>query len=141
MTWTGGCLCGAVRFVAHGAPHILRHCHCKMCQRASGSAFMTGLAFRQTDVEWLQGERTFYESSPGFWRSFCPTCGSWMAHEDERKVWLYVGSLDEPEKLPMNPPRNLDADHVFVTKQIPWIHIEDDLPRHAELPPEGRLKF
>ncbi len=135
MEWTGGCLCGAVRFVAHGAPRFLGHCHCKMCQRASGSLFMTAVEFQNADVEWLQGERSFYESSPGNWRSFCPTCGGSTAQEYEDKTWLYVGSLDEPEKLPMNPPRNLDAAHIFVTRQIPWIHIEDDLPRHAESSP------
>ena len=141
MDWTGGCLCGEVRFVARGTPHFIRHCHCKMCQRASGSAFMTGLAFRLSSIEWLKGERIFYESSPGFSRSFCATCGSSMSHEGDGKVWLYLGSLDEPEKLPVNELGGVDADHVFASGQIPWINIEDDLPRHAEMPPGGRLKI
>ena len=55
-----------------------------------------------------------------------------MSQEFDNETWLYVGSLDEPEKLPMEQPRTLDAGHIFVTRQIPWIHIEDDLPRYAE---------
>ena len=138
MKWTGGCLCGAVRYMANGEPALLRHCHCKMCQRASGSPFMTGVVFPEAAVNWLQGDRAFYQSSMDYRRSFCPNCGGCLTHEGEGKVWLYVGSMDKPEALAMHPPRDLDAEHIFVSEQIPWIRLEDDVPRYAEFPPYGR---
>ena len=95
---------------------------------------MTAVKFQSVDVEWLQGERSFYESSPSNWRSFCPRCGGSTSQEFDNQTWLYVGSLDEPEKLPMTPAGDLKAAHIFVTQQISWLHIEDDLPRHAEFP-------
>ena len=35
----GGCACGAIRYTCAAAPLFALNCHCRDCQRASGSAF------------------------------------------------------------------------------------------------------
>ena len=45
MEWTGGCLCGAVRYRATVDPIRVVNCHCGMCRRASGAAFLTHVHF------------------------------------------------------------------------------------------------
>jgi hypothetical protein len=37
--YTGGCQCGSVRYVLAAEPVRTVACHCKECQRQSGSAF------------------------------------------------------------------------------------------------------
>ena len=45
MEWTGGCLCGAVRYRASADPLRVVSCHCGMCRRTSGAAFLTFVHF------------------------------------------------------------------------------------------------
>ena len=51
----GGCICGAVRFRVTNAPFRTSVCHCRFCQRRTGSAFGIGVYFRKADFELLQG--------------------------------------------------------------------------------------
>ena len=75
----GGCLCGAVRYRAKNEPERKSICHCRNCQRRTGSAFGIGAYFREADVE-LHGELRTYElrsDESGRWlkMQFCPNCG------------------------------------------------------------------
>ncbi|MCD6042929.1 MAG: Gfa-like protein [Burkholderiales bacterium] len=77
----GGCNCGAVRFRVKSAPQRTSVCHCKFCQRRTGSAFGLGAYFLKDDFELLKGELRAYEhrsDESGRWlrTEFCPTCGS-----------------------------------------------------------------
>jgi hypothetical protein len=61
----GGCVCGAVRYRVRNAPARTSACHCRFCQRRTGSAFGIGAYFREADVEILSGElRTYAEAPP-----------------------------------------------------------------------------
>lgn len=82
---TGGCICGAIRFVARGTPFRIAACHCQWCQRASSSAFQVMVFFRKKQVT-LKGEEnvTHYEErSPVHGRmlptEFCKICGTRVA--------------------------------------------------------------
>ena len=56
---TGKCLCGAVSYTLKAAPQMTGQCHCKDCQRASGTGHMSLAFFRREDVERLaNGHRT-----------------------------------------------------------------------------------
>jgi hypothetical protein len=137
---TGGCLCGAVRFAAHGKLGLVAHCHCHTCRKAQGGAFVTNAPLRRKYFELLAGADSVveYQSSPGKWRCFCRTCGSplWSRRaNDPDIVRLRLGTLDgDPERRP--------AVHVWVSEKAPWFEITDDLPRSptdgAELQPVGK---
>ena len=63
----GGCLCGAVTFVASGPPKWVAHCHCSMCRRAHGAAFVTwvGMPAERVSIADPAGHFMSYASSPG----------------------------------------------------------------------------
>jgi len=94
---TGECLCGAVRYTAQSAGEVT-HCHCRMCQRATGAGFATWIRARLLDSI---GRVACFRSSDKVLRKFCPTCGSslMMDYDDEDVVWLAIGSLDTPEAV------------------------------------------
>jgi hypothetical protein len=68
--FTGGCLCGNVRFVASGLPYRVGVCHCLDCRKHHGSLFQAFAVFPQ-DAVTIEGETRDYAG-----RSFCPRCGS-----------------------------------------------------------------
>ena len=137
MTLSGGCLCGAVRFRTSDQPLLVRHCHCEMCRKASGSAFMTGMLYRMDAVRW-RGAVQSYESSPGVLRTFCGICGSSLGFRQRdaaAREFLLLGSFDDPRKIEIND----NVDHVYAERELGWIRIDDDFPR-AEGLPQGLVR-
>ena len=126
----GGCLCGGVRFRVTGKLGPAGFCHCKQCQRASGSAFAANAPARTKYFEITAGTDLIseYESSPEKFRAFCGRCGSplysrTLGDPEIRRIRL--GTLDtDPERRPLA--------HVFVTSKAPWYEIEDSLPQYLE---------
>ncbi len=124
---TGGCLCGAVRYEATElvtGPYPSYYCHCRMCQTLSGSAFVLGTKFRRNSFRFTRGNPKFYKSSNIAERGFCANCGSWLVYRAFKSDWIDIstGSLDHPEDF---PPKY----HSGVESQLPWLDIQDDLPR------------
>ena len=125
MPITGGCLCGAVRYEAHEPPPRVAYCHCRMCQRAYGNLFGTFASFRIETFRYTRGEPRFYRSSAWAERGFCPTCGTPLVFLDATDtLGVLVGSLDHPEHWPP-----VAGHHLGIESQIPWLRIDDDLPR------------
>jgi hypothetical protein len=126
----GGCLCGGVRFRVTGKLGPAGFCHCKQCQRASGSAFAANAPARTKYFEITAGAELVseYESSTGKFRAFCRHCGSplysrTLGDPEIRRIRL--GTLDtDPERRPLA--------HVWVTSKAPWYEIEDSLPQYLE---------
>ena len=85
---TGGCQCGAVRYVVSGEPLMLYACHCSECRKQSASAFGLSLIVRPGDVEFTAGEdrlrRWDTHGDDGSLKSchFCSDCGSRLLHGD-----------------------------------------------------------
>ncbi len=124
-TFTGGCLCGKIRYQATAAPIRAVSCHCAMCRRHSGAAFLTFVHFAKEAFAWLGREPTRYRSSKYAERGFCPSCGSTMTMHEEvlQDRWqIALGSLDDPGRVQPD-------DHVWTERQLPWLKIEDGLPR------------
>ncbi len=125
MVWTGGCLCGAVRYRATASPIRAVHCHCGMCRRVSGAAFLTFVHFPIASFTWTQGEPARHRSSPEAERGFCARCGSTLMMAEtilEDRVQVTLGSLDRPQDVRAD-------DHVCTEDQLPWLRIKDTLPR------------
>jgi hypothetical protein len=124
----GGCLCGAVRLRAAGAPLAVTYCHCRDCRKATGAPVTAFAGYRSEQVEMTGRAPRRHESSPGVWRAHCGDCGSPISYEDARlpgEVYLLIGVFDAPERFA--PER-----HGWVSRKLPWLHIGDDLPRHDQ---------
>ncbi len=100
--YTGGCLCGALRYQAQGAPLFAGHCYCVDCRKASGSGFVPFMGFSSSAVRFSGHSRQFTckaANGRDAVRNFCPVCGS-LVHggvvgEDD-SFTIYAGTLDDP---------------------------------------------
>ena len=131
----GGCLCGAVRYRVEGEPAMVAVCHCRTCQRNTGSAFSTNLAMPREAVTISGDALASFETRAGpagtpFQRSFCSRCGSPVCAQGEAYpgiVFIKAGTLDEPGAV--QPTVQL-----WCSEQRPWVHLDPQLPRHAAGP-------
>ncbi|MGD9885191.1 MAG: GFA family protein [Reyranella sp.] len=91
--FTGGCLCGNVRFVASGRPYRVGLCHCLDCRKHHGALFHASAIFPQ-DAVTIEGETRDYAG-----RSFCPRCGAPVFGRSGDEIGVNLGSLDAPDQL------------------------------------------
>jgi hypothetical protein len=100
--YAGGCLCGALRYEATGAPMGMGHCYCADCRKASGSGFIPFMSFKAEVVRFSGQARQFRSKA---WRggeavrNSCPICVSLVFGGEIGKtdsVTIYAGSLDDP---------------------------------------------
>ena len=91
--FTGGCLCGKVRFVASGRPYRVGICHCQDCRKFHGALFHASAVFPQEAVT-IEGETRDYAG-----RFFCPHCGSSVFSRSADEIEVNLGSLDAPDQL------------------------------------------
>lgn len=96
---SGGCLCGAVRFIARGRPYRVGLCHCLDCRKHHGALFHASAIFPQ-DAVTIEGEPGSYAG-----RFFCPTCGSPVFGRSGDEIEINLGSLDAPD--PFTPSYEL----------------------------------
>jgi len=125
LTFSGGCLCGAIRYSSEDAPIRCVICHCDDCRKHSGAPCLSFVHFRKGAFNWINSEPRRYRSSRYAERGFCPQCGSTVSmHEEvlEDRVQIAIGSLDNPSCV--SP-----QDHVWTSSKISWFEINDDLPR------------
>ena len=123
----GGCLCGAVRYEIDGAADSVSHCHCGMCRKASGAAFVTWIGVAHERFRYTQGTPASYRSSDIASRTFCGSCGSQLQfnyHGPHEHTHVTLGSRDEPEWL--TPER-----HIWVNDRLPWADYGDGLPEFS----------
>ena len=100
----GGCLCGAIRYITKAEPVRVTVCHCKFCQRATGSAFLVEPIFNRRDFEVVAGKpETYVHRSEGSGKritiNFCSTCGTKLFLDFERfpdVIGAYGGTFDDP---------------------------------------------
>lgn len=105
MNNSGGCQCGAVRFVTSGEPVRAMACHCTSCKQRSGSPYGIGVYFEESAVEFTQGELSSYQyesDTTGRWirNEFCPKCGSAVTWTLEMRPGMRAiagGSFDNPD--------------------------------------------
>jgi hypothetical protein len=130
---SGGCACGAVRYECDVAPVVMLNCHCRDCQRASGSAYAAIAVVPKVAVQ-MRGEPRYHtvigDSGKAVERGFCPTCGSPVTARLERLPEIFglqVGSLDDPSMYrPM-----MDT---YASSAQPWDHMNPEVRKHPKGP-------
>lgn len=98
----GGCLCGAIRYRATGAPLRVGLCHCGQCRRQTGSALPSFVTWPRQAIEIIKGKPAGIRLSDFATREFCRDCGSplfWRADKGE-DLTVLLGSLDDAEAMP-----------------------------------------
>ena len=105
----GGCACGRVRYTVTVEPDEAYLCHCRMCQRATGSVSIAFVAIKRDGIKW-NGEPDWYDSSPIARRPFCSQCGTSLGFEfkeGSERMDLTVASFDDP--TPFTPKHHFGA--------------------------------
>jgi hypothetical protein len=132
-TITGGCLCGAVRYTAEADPTTATVCHCRDCQKFSGSAFAALVRVSKEQLTVDGTVKTFSSiggSGNPLLRHFCPECGSSIAEEPGTRpdvLVLNVGTFDNPGMA--KPLRE-----IFRDDALPWVEVHGDIQRFAKRP-------
>ncbi|HEX2763073.1 MAG TPA: GFA family protein [Allosphingosinicella sp.] len=131
MILEGGCECGALRHRVEGPPIFVNCCHCRQCQKLSGSGFALNAMIEAERVDPAAGADRVERGRGG---ARCRDCGSVLrgTHKmfGEGILFLRVGTLDEGERL---EPRA----HFFIRSRHPWVSIPQGVPAFATLPQEG----
>lgn len=131
----GSCLCGAVTWEISSEPYQIFNCHCRMCQKAHGTAFGTYWFMRPDHFAWTGGTDTVihYRSSAVLVRSSCDTCGSVVPYpgDDATDHCVVPGGCHDHGRKP-------DCD-IFVADNAPWHDLTGHLPRHDSYPEAAGL--
>ncbi|MCA8887313.1 MAG: GFA family protein [Parvularculaceae bacterium] len=133
---TGGCLCGAVRYEIALDPVMMGNCHCRDCQKYSGTGHGSNLAFPDAGVE-ISGEMTKFDveadSGATVSRLFCPKCGVKICSVStgfDGLTMISAGTLDDPELFkPMFA--------VYADSAPGWDQPGDGVVSFAQMPPQG----
>jgi len=124
QTRDGGCTCGHVRYQVASAPLIVHCCHCRDCQKSSGSSFALNALFEADRVELISGEvenvtvPTPSGTGQDITRCFKCKVAVWsnynMGGLRERIRFIRVGTLDEPDQLQPDV-------HIYTCAKQPWV--------------------
>jgi hypothetical protein len=131
--FTGGCLCGAVRYEAEGEPSATGHCYCGDCRKASGSGFIPFMGFPSGAVR-FSGRTLQFRSKAASGgdavRNSCPVCGGLVFGGEVGKDTshtIYAGSLDDPSSF---HPKIA----IFTRDRPDWAIIPPDLTVFETMP-------
>ena len=125
----GGCTCGAVRYRMMSKPMIVHCCHCRWCQRETGTAFALNAVIEADRVCVLKGApeivNTPSKSGKGQKIARCPTCriALWSnyAGAGDAVRFVRVGTLDLPDHLPPDI-------HIYTSTKQPWVVLPPGAP-------------
>lgn len=141
----GGCACRGVRYRMTAPPLFVHCCHCRWCQRETGSAFVLNALIEADRIELVSGEPELIDtpsaSGKGQKIHRCPDCkvAVWSNYSGagDRIHFVRVGTLDEPDRVPPDI-------HIFTSSKQPWLSLPSDIPivpefyRHQDhWPPES----
>jgi len=129
----GQCLCGAVQYKSAGPALFSVVCHCRDCQRASGTGGVPVLGVPKTSFSHsgpVKQSRVVGGSGLPAVRNFCSECGSLLFGTPEsapEMVTIYAGSLNEASSF-------VPTDAIFVNRRPSWATLALPLTEHAALP-------
>ena len=129
----GGCTCGNVRYRMTGKPLFVHCCHCRWCQRETGTAFALNAMIEADRVELLRGSPIVVDtpsnSGKGQKITRCPDCqiAVWSNYggAGEAIRFVRVGTLDDPDSVPPDI-------HIYTDSKQPWVVLPEDVPSRLE---------
>jgi hypothetical protein len=125
-TITGGCLCGRIRYSVDAEPAFVGLCHCRDCQKFTGSAFAAVIGLPKSAVTVtgvLKGFTKQGDSGKPINRMFCPECGASVMDEAEAApgiVMIQAGTLDDTSW--MKP-----TSQIYCASAQPWVHLRGEM--------------
>ena len=133
-SFTGGCLCGAIRYEVSAEPIMMFNCHCRDCQHTTASAFTPVIYVPAKAFKITQGSPRYYSTPNDMGghnkRGFCPDCGSRLfGGASETGQGIAASSLDEPGLF--KPEL-----HMWASDAQPWDQMDPKLPKFEEYPPQ-----
>jgi hypothetical protein len=140
MNLDGGCSCGAVRYTLKAAPLIVHACHCRDCQRITGSAFVINLWIEREFVELHSGALKSFRLTAGSGKPqdvlFCEACATYLWGKYHAApgdtVMLRAGTLDDPTAVKPDV-------HIFTRSKLPWLTLPADVPSFESFYPRKQV--
>jgi len=134
---TGQCVCGEVSYSIDGEPKRITICHCKWCQRRTGSAFGVEVVFDENQITINDQSVTRYRhlsDESGRWldQHFCRKCGSNIGFTLEAVPGIRTiaaGTFDDPLWL---QSKSVQRIHVFTRSAQDWASIPEDVERYEK---------
>ncbi|HWG04760.1 MAG TPA: GFA family protein [Beijerinckiaceae bacterium] len=124
----GGCFCGRVRYRLGSAPMFVHCCHCRDCQRQTGSAFVLNALIETERMDLLRGSPAGApvptDSGKPHHIYRCSDCGSalWSEYGGRSNLrFIRVGTLDEPTALTPDV-------HIYTRSKLPWVSLPVGVP-------------
>lgn len=129
----GGCDCGKVCYRLMDRPFVVHCCHCRWCQRESGSAFALNAVIETDRVELLgdMPERIDIPSASGRGQAIlrCPSCkvAVWSHYggAGDKASFIRVGTLENPDRCPPDV-------HIYTDSKQPWVVLAPGTPQFPE---------
>lgn len=127
----GSCLCGTVKFKIRGNFDSFYLCHCKYCQKDTGSAHAANLFSQSARLTWQSGANsvtTFTLPGTRHSKSFCMVCGSALPSIQLADLLVVpVGCIDSKVSI-------VPTAHIFTSSKAAWEQALDTLPKFEALP-------
>ncbi len=130
---TGGCLCGKVRYSANAEPVFVGVCHCRDCQKFTGSAFEIVIGVPSSAINMQGNVKTFTkpgDSGKSIERRFCPECGSSIIDEAAALpgiAMIGAGTLDDPSWVK-------PATQIYCDSAQSWVSLGGEMKSFARMP-------
>ncbi|MCP4187314.1 MAG: GFA family protein [Gammaproteobacteria bacterium] len=124
----GRCSCSKLRYRMNAKPLVVHACHCRQCQRVTGTAFVMNAVVEKNQLEILSGSVANYHFPDTYHTAFfCPECVTYVWSEYKSGTFddcwfVRVGTLDEPDRLPPDV-------HIFTESKQPWAPIPSGAPK------------
>ena len=134
MRIEGGCLCGKVRYSADAEPAFVGLCHCKNCQKGTGTAFSLVVGLPKPALNVQGTVKTFTgrgDSGKETYRRFCPECGTGLIDEAEimpEITMILAGTLDDASWIK-------PAMEIYTDSAQSWVQLGGERQRFPKMPP------
>jgi len=129
LSFDGGCDCQLVRYRMMATPLFVHCCHCRWCQRETGSAFALNALIEADYMTLLHGEVEVVPtpscSGKGQNIARCPVCriAVWSTYSGVGDIlrFVRVGTLDDPDRFPPDM-------HIYTQSKQPWVLLPSGVP-------------